>query len=812
MAIWFKKNYPVLLTILFFIAITFVYCSPLLEGKVIIQSDVVSAQGMQQEVLNYKKTTGEPSLWTNSMFGGMPSYQIWLPYPNSIAGQVQAIYNKLIPDPARLILLLLLTSYLFFRIFKYNNWIAILGSIAIAFSSYNFVIIEAGHVNKVAAIAYLLPLLGGVMLVFRGKYWMGAAVTAIFAAFEVKANHVQMTYYFLIALLIFGIFELVTAIRNKTLPAFLKSTVIVLAAATLGIFTNISNLWVTYEYGEQTIRGKSELTLNKTPGDPVSGVSKEYAYQWSQGITESITFLIPDAYGGSSNHELGKDSEVAKEFKSKGVPMQNLKSMPTYWGNKPFTSGPVYFGAIICFLFVLGCFVVKGPTKWWLVTATLLSVLLCWGKNFELFSNIFFDYFPLYSKFRAVESILIVAGITVPLLGVLALQKIVIGEVQKQDLLKYLKYSLGIVGGVLLIFVVAPGIFLDFVSPNDKQFPEDVQKWLVPALEADRESLARSDAFRSLVFVLLSAGLLWAIIEKKILANYAAIALAVLVLVDMWGVNKRYLNDDAFVNKSKLKAQFAPRAVDEQILQDKDPNYRVYDASVNTFNSSSGSYYHKMVGGYHAAKLKKYQELIENQISKGNMSVFNMLNTRYFINKDQQSSQEIVQRNPGAMGNAWFVNEVEFAANADSEMNALTGFDPKSKAIVDVRYKAEVGNISLIKDSTANIKLSSYSPMELNYQAESKSGGFAVFSEIYYPAGWNAFVNGKPANIIRTNYVLRGLNLPAGKNEIKFKFEPNSYYTGEKIALVASILTVILLLAAIYFEFKNRNKLSATSV
>ncbi len=809
---WFKKNYPVLLTILFFIVITFIYCSPLLQGKVIIQSDVVQAMGTQKEVQDYLKKTGEPALWTNVMFGGMPSYQIWTPYPNSIAGQIQGIFYKTFENPARLILLLLLTSYLFFRLLKYNNWIAIIGSIAIAFSSYNFVIIEAGHVNKVAAIAYLVPMFAGILLVYKGKYWLGASITTLFVAFEIRANHVQMTYYFLFALFIFGIFELVKAIKSKTIPNFFKATAIVSAAAILGVFTNISNLWVTYEYGEQTIRGKSELTINKAVGDPESGVSKEYAYQWSQGIMESITFLIPDAYGGSSNHELGKNSEVAKEFKAKGVPIDNLKSMPTYWGSKPFTSGPVYFGSIICFLFVLGCFLVKGPTKWWLVTATVLTIMLCWGKNFQSFSDLFFDYFPLYSKFRAVESILIVTGITVPLLGVLALRKIINGDILKADVLKYLKYSLGIVGGLLLLFIVMPGAFLDFVSPGDKQFPEDVQKWLVPALEADRESMARMDAIRSLVFILLSAGLIWAFIEKKIVSNYALIALAALVLVDMWGVNKRYLNDNAFVNKSKARTQFDARAVDQQILLDKDPNYRVYDASVNTFNSSSGSYYHKMIGGYHAAKLKKYQELVENQISKGNMSVFNMLNTKYFINKDQKTNQDYVQQNPGAMGNAWFVNEVDFVANADSEMNSLTKFEPKQKAFVDTRYKAEVGTLPSGADSTAVIQLTSYSPMELKYQSDSKSGGFAVFSEIYYPNGWNAYINEKPATIIRTNYVLRGLTLPAGKNEIRFKFEPKSYYLGEKISLVASILTVLLLFAAIYFEFKNSKKENSVSV
>jgi len=824
---WFKRNGIHLAIIGFFLTLCFVYFSPALQGKSLYQNDVRQAQGGQKEIMDYRKIDGKGPLWTNSMFGGMPSYQIWAQYPNNITTHIVDVFKTVFPSPIDTVILYLLGAYLLFCVLKVNPWLAAAGAIAFAFSSYNFILIEAGHANQAFAIAFFAPILAGIILTFRGNYLLGTALTGLFLAMEIRANHIQMTYYLFLVLIIFVFIELYHAYKTKNIASFTKSFGYLFAAVILAVAVNAGSLWTTYEYGQESIRGKSNLT-STDKSHPSSGLDKEYAYAWSQGVAENITFLIPNAYGGASGGALDENSEVAKTLLSKGVAADQAagiaKQMPTYWGEKTFTSGPFYFGAIICFLFVLGLFIVKHRLKWWILSAVILTMLLSFGKNFPLISDLFFNYFPLYNKFRAVESILAVAGFLVPVLAILALKEIESGAHDSNKFAKDVFKSFYITGGITLLVLVLPTLFLSFKTSTHAEFIQTLTQQtgdqgfatqIADALIKDRISMARADAFRSLIFIAIGTGLLWLLLKKKISAQITFILLLAAILIDMWGVDRRYLNNEKFVDKAQTQQPFQARQVDDLINRDETLNYRVLDLSSNPFTSVEASYFHNSIGGYHAAKLKRYQELLENQFSKSfNEDVLDMLNTKYLITSDESGQSQKIQNRSTAAGNAWFVSKITTVKNADEEMEALNSFDPKQELIVDEKYKSMIDVSKIGYGPTSFIKLTNYHPDHMTYEYSTGKDALAVFSEIYYEKGWNAYLDGEKTTTpyFRANYLLRAAQLPGGNHKLEFKFEPKSYYTGEIISLIASILLVLGLIYAVYREVKPLNPLKGKPI
>lgn len=822
---WLKANGIHLAIIGFFVIICFVYFSPVLQGKAPAQSDVIQAKATAKEIMEYKDKDGKGPLWTNQMFGGMPAYQIWVQHPLNGATYVISFIKAVFPDPVDSVLLYLVGAYLLFCVLRVNPWLAAAGAIAFAFTSYNFIIIAAGHSNKALAIAFCAPIIAGVILTLRGKYWLGGSLTALFLALEIRANHIQMTYYLMIALLIFIGIEVYHAVKEKKLASFGRSLAFLAVAMLLAFMVNAGKLWTTYEYGKESNRGKSNLTTDKA--EEKNGLSKEYAYGWSQGVGESLTFLIPDLYGGpTSIDQLVKpESHTYKALQgvTGGDPTRAIQQLAgqiglqQYWGEKPGTSGPYYFGAIVCFLFVFGLLIVRSRIKWWILSTTILFMLLSFGKNYPYISDFFFEYFPMYNKFRAVESILALVGLMVPVLAFLAVKEAQESAYDQKTLVKRLTIAAGITGGFTLLVAIMPTALFRFTSVNHLQMVQALTQMLennigeaqkiANALIADRVDIARADALRSLLFIVIGYALVWAFLNKKMSVQIAVILLGVAVLVDMWQVDRRYLNNNNFASKADVNNHFQPRDVDTFILADKDPDFRVLDLSISTFQDASTSQFHKTIGGYHAAKLKRYQELIDNQFSKSiNQDVLDMLNTKYLITQDQQNGSYKMQRNPTAAGHAWIVQTVQFAKDADEEMKAISSFDPKKEAIVDVRYKDLIDTKNVGADANAFIKLESYHPDHLVYSYSAPRNVIAVFSEIYYDKGWNMYVDDVKKPYFRADYVLRAAQLEAGNHKVEFKFEPVSYYMGEKISLAGSILLLASLSFAFYSENKSKKK------
>ncbi|TKC13043.1 hypothetical protein FA048_05340 [Pedobacter polaris] len=824
---WFNKNGIHVAIVAAFLVICFVYFSPVLQGKAPAQSDVIQSKAMQKEIMEYKDKDGKGPLWTNQMFGGMPAYQIWVQYAYNGATYGIALITRVLPNPVGTVLLLLIGSYFLFIVLKINPWLAAAGAIAFSFTTYNFVLIATGHSNKALAIGFFAPIIASIILTLRGKYWLGASLTALFLALEVRANHVQMTYYLFICILIFIGIEIYQAYKAKALPALGKAIGFLSAAVLLAVMVNASLLWTTTEYAAETNRGKSNLT---NAAGKQESMSKDYAYNWSQGVGESFTFLIPNLYGGATSiDELVKpESNMYKAVAevTAGDPQQTIGviqqlasspqlNMQQYWGEKPGTSGGYYFGAIVCFLFVFGLFIVRSRLKWWILATTVLFMLLSYGKNFPFVSDLFFNYFPLYNKFRAVESILAVVGLMVPLLAFLAVKEAQEGSIDQKVLIKKLTWSAGITGGFALLVAVVPTLFFSFKTANHLEIVQaltqntgnnaGVAQKIIDGLIKDRISIAREDAFRSFLFIVIGFAIVWAFITKKLNMQLAFGLLALAVLIDMWQVDRRYLNNKNFESKSTLANYFQPRDVDTFIMADKDPNFRVYDQSVNTFSDASTSSFHKTIGGYHAAKLKRYDELISNQFSKSvNQDVLDMLNAKYFITQDPQNGSFKMSRNATALGNAWIVQGVQFVKNSDEEMKAINSFDPKQEAIVDEQYKKLIDTTRLGADPTAFIKMEKYHPDHIEYSYSAPRDVIAVFSEIYYDKGWNMYIDGKQKPYFRADYVLRAAQLEAGNHTVEFKFEPTSYYTGEKISLAGSILLVLFLGFGFYTENKKK--------
>jgi len=787
-----KKLLPHISVLIAFAGISLVYMSPLLQGKELFQSDIVNFLGMSKEIVDFRDDTGEEALWTNSMFGGMPAYQISVLYPNNWSQKILKVINLGIPRPANYIFLMLAGVYFMFLMMGVGWRYALIGSVGFAFASYSVIILEAGHNSKAHAMVFMAPVIGSILLTYKGRYLLGAALLAFFLSLEIAANHLQITYYLLLVVLILGAVKLVDAIKKGELPNFAKATGVMVVAALIAVGPNISALWTTADYGAETMRGKSELSSQQES----SGLDKDYAMRWSYGVGETFTLLIPNFMGGSSQGSLDEKSNSYETMVDKGIPKNQAKeiisNLPLYWGTQPFTSGPVYLGAAICFLAMLGFLVIKTSNRWWLLIAFILSIMLSWGHNFAVFSDFFFYYVPGYNKFRAVSMTLVIAQLILPIAAVLGLKEF-LEMTDKQAMKKNLMIATGVVGGICLLFIGMSGTFFDFSSANDAQLTQaGFPDWLVAALLDDRESLLQSDAMRSLFIVLLTAGLLFASMMGKLQAKVAVLLIGVITLFDLVQVDKRYLDNDDFVSAKKNKSAISPTAADQQILQDSDPNFRVVNLAANTFNDSKTSYYHKSIGGYHGAKLKRYQELIDSCISKTNLAVLNMLNTKYFITPDKEGRPS-VRKNPLALGNAWFVDELKMVENADEELASLSdaNFNPEKLAVIDKRFSDQLIGFQPSFDSTASIYFLEYKPNYLKYETEASKEQLAVFSEIYFANGWNAYVDGELQPHWRANYVLRSMRIPAGNHEVEFKFEPQVYYTGEKMSLAGSILLVL---------------------
>ena len=787
----FSKVKPHIIIIILFALISFAYFSPLIEGKSIDGHDIKTWIGMSKEISDFRDSSGTEALWTNSMFSGMPAYQISVKYSSNLVRYIDKVITLGFPRPANILFLYLLGFYLLLLSLKVDYRIAAVGAIAYAFSSYFFIIIQAGHMTKAHAIAYLPMVVASVIYTYRGKLLLGGVLTALTVALELYSNHLQITYYLIFILIFIGLYQLFHDYNTKNLPSFFKRSAVLILAALLATGTCFTRLKTTMDYGKDSTRGKSELTNNIE--NKTKGLDKDYATQWSYGIAETMTLLIPNFHGGASQGELSTDSETYNALKRSPNAKKIIKNLPLYWGDQPIVSGPTYAGAIVIFLFLLSLFLLKGRFKYWILTLTILSIFLAWGKNFMPLTELFLDFFPGYNKFRAVSMILIVAEFTLPLLAFLAFNNFIFSDANKLSKIKSLKNAFFVTGGITLLFSLAPNMFFDFVGVNDSVLASN--GWPVEALQLDRASMLSSDAWRSFFFVSLAFLSLFLFIKNKVSSNNIILVFAVLLLLDMWTINKRYLNDSHFIRSSKIKTPYKATQADNYILSDNDPNFRVFNQSVSTFNDASTSYFHKSIGGYHGAKLKRYQELIDSHISKGNMQVLNMLNTKYFILQTGK-----VNINPNVLGNAWFIKDVKIVENADDEILALNDFDASSIAVIDKRFQSFLEEFS--EDSSSNIKLDEYQPNYLRYSSVSTKNQIAVFSEVYYDKGWNSYIDGELVSHFRANYILRAMNIPKGNHTIEFRFEPEIFKIGERISLASSILLIISLIFVSVRELK----------
>ena len=826
----FLKKYLLdILVVIVFAVISFAYFMPAdMDGRILFRHDSAASKGLGHEKELYQQQTGETTRWTNSVFGGMPTYQMSPSYGSTkVLDQVTKAYHLWLPDYVWYVFVYLLGFYIMLRAFDFRQSLAALGSIIWAFSSYFFIIIAAGHIWKVWALAYLPPMIAGVVLAYRGKYLKGLLLTAIFSAFEVNANHVQMTYYYLFIILFMVIAFLVEAIQKKQLARFGKATAVCAVGALIGISLNLSNLYHTWQYGQETMRGKSELVKKNSDNQTSSGLDRDYITQWSYGIDETLTLLVPDAKGGASV-PLAQNEKAMEKADPNFV--QIYQQLGQYWGNQPGTSGPVYVGAFVCMLFILGLFIVKGPMKWALLAATILSILLSWGRNFMPFTNFFLDYIPMYAKFRTVASILVIAEFTIPLLAMMALKKIVDEPEVLTSKIKYVYASFGLTAGFCLLFAIMPSVFFpDFISVQEtqalQQLPAEYQGPIISNLVEIRKSIFTSDCWRSFWIIVIGSAFLLLYKMKKLGAEFMIAGIAVLCLVDMWMVNKRYLYDDMFVDKVERDAPQQMTETDKIICRDKALDYRVLNLASNTFNENETSYYHKSIGGYHPAKLRRYQEMIDAHIAPemqktmkavaeagGDMTkvngdsifpVLNMLNAKYFI-MPLQGGQTVPVQNPYAYGNAWFVDEVKYVNNANEEIEGVGKVNLRHVAVADAKFKEQL-NQSVKQDDTSVVKMTAYKPNNLTYEVKSSKGGVIVFSEIYYP-GWTATVDGEPVELGRVDYILRALNVKPGNHKLVLDFHPQSLKNTETVAYVGYGVLVLLIIIGIGVEVKKRKK------
>ncbi|MCH5312616.1 MAG: YfhO family protein [Prevotella sp.] len=822
-----KKWLPDVLVVVLFAVLAFAYFYPAdIEGRILYRHDSSAGRGAGQEQSEYKKRTGDTPRWTNALFSGMPTYQLAPSYKSQqpLVAATNA-YHLWLPENVWYVFAYLLGFYILLRAFDFRWHLAALGSVMWAFSTYFLIIIAAGHIWKVMALAYLPPMIAGIVLAYRGKYMWGLVVTALFAAFEINANHVQMTYYYLFVILPMVVAFFIDALRNGKLVHFGKATAVCAAGALIAVCMNISNLYHTWEYSKETMRGKSELVKENAENQTSSGLDRDYITQWSYGIDETWTLLVPNTKGGASM-PLGMNATAMKHANPDYMGI--YQQIGQYWGEQPGTSGPVYVGAFVLMLFILGLFIVKGPMKWALLFATILSILLSWGKNFMGFTDFFLDYVPMYAKFRTVASVLVVAEFTIPLLAMLALKKIVDEPEILTKKIKFVYASFALTGGVALLFAIMPGVFFSgFISSSElyamRDFPQEHLQPLLANLTEMRQAMFTADCWRSFIVIVIGTLCLLLFKARKLKTEYMVGALFVLCLIDLWQVNKRYLNDDMFVDKMLREQPIEKTATEDHILQDKQLDFRVLNLASNTFNENETSYYLKSIGGYHPAKLRRYQDLIDRYIqpemgklfaavsaAAGDMTqvkgdsifpILNMLNTKYFI-FPLQDGQTVPIQNPYTLGNAWFVDNIKYVDNANQEIDALGKLALRHEAVADKQF-ADILGKSIAQDTLSIVNITAYEPNQLAYDVESGKGGVLVFSEIYYP-GWTATIDGQPAELGRVDYVLRALNVKPGKHKVVLSFFPKTVDTTETIAYVAYALLLLVIALLVYSETRKR--------
>ena len=831
----FKKILPHLVAIVVFLIVAIIYCKPALEGKVVQQMDTQGWRGMSQQSFEFKEKHGYFPLWTNSMFSGMPAYQIALDARNKIqVGYMSHVLTLGLPIPISFFFLACICFYFLCVVAGANPWVSILGGLAYAYSTFDPIIIAVGHNTQMMSIGYAPAVLAGLLLLFQKKYWAGFAITSLFSALLIGENHVQIVYYTLLIAFILTVCYFIKSFKEKNISPALKGTGLGLLAGVIGLACCAVTMMPTYEYAKESMRGgKSELTAETKDIKTKGGLDKDYAFRYSLGFSETLTFIVPGLYGGSNGgDEYKAPTQFSDKFSELGVPEEQAiqyENHYSYWGGQPLTSGPVYLGAIICLLFIFGVVYLKSWYKWWLIAASILGVLLAWGANLKGFNYFLFDYLPFYSKFRAPTMALVIPQLSFPLMGVLALSKLISHETDIAEAWKKLKTT-AIVSGVILVLLAGFYMTSSFSGSNDKslrdgikqnmmhvppgqqappqleQQAEQMSRNLISSLQSDRKSLMGSDLVRSFILMALAAGLIALFLKKKVSPAILVGSMIVLTGYDLLGIASRYLNSDKFVESSDFESAFTPTPADLQILKDPDhANFRVFNETLDPFNDATTSYHHNSVGGYHPAKLDLYNDIITRQLSKGNMEVFDMLNTKYFIVQDQQTGKPVAQINPNAFGNCWLVKGIKFVENADQEMAALDGTDLKDTAVVETKYKDNIKQPP-VYDSIGYIKLVQNLNDQIEYRFSAPSPQFAVFSEVYYPHGWNAYIDGNKTDYVRTNYILRGMYIPAGNHNIEFRFEPASYTTGRMVSIIANILVMLILIGAVIFYAVKKSK------
>jgi len=792
-----------LVSFLIFIIAALLYFHPVLKGEKLSQSDITQHIGMAKEVNDYRITTGLEPYWAESAFSGMPTYQIGTYFPHDYLSYLDRLI-RFLPRPADYLFLYFLGFYVLLLAFKVDWKLAIMGSLAFGFSTYLMIIFGAGHNAKAHAIAYMPLVIAGVIYVFKKQYLLGFTLTGLATALEIKANHPQMTYYLLFAIFILGIIELIEAIKKKQFTQFTSQSLIIITAMLLAVGVNSTRLMATKEYSDFSTRGNTELTMNSdgTPKEVTSGLSKDYITQFSYGISETFNLLVPRYMGGGTVESLDKNSNTYKYVSSIASPKQAegfTKQVYTYWGDQLIVEAPAYIGAVIIFLFFLGIFLVKGKFKHWLVASTVFSILMSWGKNFELLTNFFIDYIPLYNKFRAVSSFQVIAELCIPLLGILAIKEFIFSKLSKKEKLEAVKKAFYVTSGLIIIGLFYAISFSTFEGLRDANYSQ--YEGLLDAVIADRKSLLYSDSFRSLVLISVSFSILWLFLKQHINKTKIIIVFTLLILFDLVQVNLRYVNDDDFKQARKIDKPFRASSADLQIQKDKS-HYRVANFTGDPFQDGRTSYFHKSIGGYHAAKMGRYQDLIEFQLGKQNMQVYNMLNVKYFIIPDNEGKEQM-QQNPNNNGNSWFIKDIKYVKSANEEIKALDSLNTKTTVVINEKSLTTSVSYSKELDSLATINLVKYSLNALTYDSNSTKDEFAVFSEIYYKNGWNAYIDGELKPHLNVNYVLRGLEIPAGKHSVEFRFEPKVIQTGSTISLLSY---VFLLLIPLGWFFYDKNK------
>ena len=832
----FKKILPHIIAVVIFLIVAVIYCKPALEGKVVIQHDMQGWRGMSQQSVEFKEKYGYYPLWTNSMFSGMPTYQIDLDARNKVSvGYAQSILTLGLPKPINFFFLACICFYFLCVVAGANPWMGILGGLAYAYSTFDPIIISVGHDTQMISLGFAPAVIAGLLLLFQKKYWAGFAITSLFAALLIMQNHVQIVYYTLLMAAILAIVFCIKSYKEKQLGSALKSAALGLIAGVLGLACSAVTMMPTYEYAKESMRGgRSELTTTAKDNKTKGGLDKDYAFRYSLGFGETFTFMVPGLYGGSNGgDEYKAPTKFTDKFSQLGVQEDQAVQYEngySYWGDQPITSGPVYLGAIICLLFIFGMVYLKSWYKWWLLAASILGVLLAWGANFKGFNYFLFDYLPFYNKFRAPTMALVIPQFCFPLVGVLAVSKLIREKNDITESFKKLKLT-AIISGVILVLLAGFYMTASFSGPGDKglkdsikqnvlhqvppgqqappqleQQAEELSRGIITALQSDRKALMGGDLLRTIILMSLAIVVMGLFIKKKISATIMIASLILFTGFDLLGVAERYLNSEKFVDESDFESAFIPTEADQQIMKDPDhANFRVFNQTVDAFNDASTSFHHNSVGGYHPAKLDLYNDIITYQLSKGNMEVFDMLNTKYFIVPNPQTGKPMAQLNPGAFGNCWLVSGIKYVTNADEEMAALDRTDLKDTAVVENKFKAQIKQ-SPAPDSSAFIKLKQNLNDKIDYTFHSSTPQFAVFSEIYYPRGWNVFIDGKEADYVKTDYVLRGMYVPAGDHEIEFRFEPKSYTNGRLISIIANLLVILIVIATIVFYIKRKNK------